>query len=29
LGLAMLSGRLWAGEALVINGDAEFPEGPF
>jgi sugar lactone lactonase YvrE len=25
----MLSGRLWAGEALVINGDAEFPEGPF
>jgi gluconolactonase len=27
--LAVLSGRLWAGEVQVINGDAEFPEGPF
>jgi gluconolactonase len=27
--LAVLSGRLWAGEVQVINADAEFPEGPF
>jgi gluconolactonase len=27
--LAVLSGRLWAGEVQIINGDAEFPEGPF
>jgi gluconolactonase len=26
---AMLSGPLWAAEIHVINGDAEFPEGPF
>jgi sugar lactone lactonase YvrE len=26
---AMLSGPLWAGEVKIINGDAEFPEGPF
>jgi gluconolactonase len=26
---AMLSGPLWAAEIQVINGDAEFPEGPF
>ena len=25
----MLSGPLSAGEIQVINGDAEFPEGPF
>jgi gluconolactonase len=27
--LAVLPARLWAGEVQVINGDAEFPEGPF
>jgi gluconolactonase len=25
----MLSSCLWAGEIQVINGHAEFPEGPF
>jgi hypothetical protein len=27
--LAVLPARLWAGEIKIINGDAEFPEGPF
>jgi gluconolactonase len=27
--LAVLPAQLWAGEVRVINGDAEFPEGPF
>jgi sugar lactone lactonase YvrE len=27
--LAVLPARLWAGEIQVINGAAEFPEGPF
>jgi hypothetical protein len=29
LALTLLPARLWAGEIQVINGDAEFPEGPF
>lgn len=29
LGIATAAGPLLAGEATVINGDADFPEGPF